>query len=300
MYLEGNNLRIKPTKKHLHVWIEDYVPDKDLFFLTKEFLNHKIDISDVLLMPMDEFLNHNTYKQIDYVNSYLYWNIKNAQYVIIAEKKWIGSRSVEEQDFIFNSQLQCARGLVVPITFVDDLEKIPTNYIVNKNLIIQREMWELLDFTIKEQILSKMVYEWWDNGDCETPPISMPDFLKPYANSFGYKQGANCLAAVLYSISKGKQEWFIHEWVHQKTFLEKLNQYDYKEFLGDGMSEGDIVIWEDKNAIIQHAAYHIGDGLYFNKHGQTIFNPWKILREEQLYKEWDHLKLVVYRSVNNL
>ncbi|MGG0645051.1 hypothetical protein ABE021_14095 [Sporosarcina gallistercoris] len=293
-------MRIEPTKKQIDAWIDNYVPDKDLFFLTKEYLDEKIDISDALLMPIDEFLSHSTYKQIDYVNSYLYWNIKNAQYVIIAEMKWIGSRSVEEQEYIFNSQLQCARGLVIPISFVDRLEKIPRNYIVNKHLIIQREMWEFLDFTIKDQILNKMVYEWWDNGDCEIPPTSMPDFLKPYANTFGYKQGANCLAAVLYAITKGKQDWFIHEWVHQKTFLEKLSQYDYQEFLSDGMSEGDIAIWKDENGAIQHAAYHIGDGLYFNKHGQTIFNPWKILKEEQLYKEWNHLKRVVYRSVNYL
>ncbi|MBD7986316.1 hypothetical protein H9649_17230 [Sporosarcina sp. Sa2YVA2] len=293
-------MKIKPTQKNLEAWIENLVPNKDLFFLTNDFLNHQIDILDVLLMPIDEFFNHSTYKQIDYVNSYLYWNIKNAQYVLIADKSWIGSRSADEQAIIFNAQIECARGLVVPIDFVNELEKIPPNYIVDKRIFIQREMWENLDFIVKGQLLNKMVYEWWDNGDCEAAPPTMPGFLKPYANTFGYKQGSNCLAAVLYAISKGKQEWFIHEWVHQKTFLETLSQYAYQEYEGEGMNEGDIVIWKDKNDTVQHAAYYIGDGLYFNKHGQTIFNPWKILKEEQLYKVWEHLDLVKYRSENNL
>lgn len=53
----------------------------------------------------------------------------------------------------------------------------------------------------------------------------------------------------------------------KKTFLEKLKQYHYKEFLGEALYLGDVVMWKDKNEIIQHAAYYIEDGLYFNKHG---------------------------------
>jgi len=99
----------------------------------------------------------------------------------------------------------------------------------------------------------------------------------------------------LFAISKGKQKWFIYEWIHQNTFLEKLNQYHYEEFLEE-LHQGNIVIWKDENSIIQHAAYYIGEELYFNKHGQTMFNPWKILSKEQLYKEWEHLTLVKYRQ----
>ncbi|MCJ7843541.1 hypothetical protein MUB24_22230 [Lederbergia sp. NSJ-179] len=287
-------MKIKPTKDNLQEWTEIYVPEKDLFFLTKDNLK-EIDVSDVLLMPSDEFFNHSTYRQINYVNSYLYWKIKNVHYVIIAEKNWIESISAEEQRLIFNSQMQCGRGLVIPISFVDELEKIPSNYIVNQNIIIQRAMWELLEDAIKEQLLCKMVYEWWDNGDCEDPPSSMPSFLKPFANTFSNRQGANCLAAVLFAVSSGEQEWFIYEWIYQNTFIETLNRYNYEVFSGDGIQKDDVVVWKDKNDVIQHAAYHIGDGLFFNKDGQTIFNPWKILKKEQLYKDWEHLTPMKYR-----
>ncbi|MYL44280.1 hypothetical protein GLV94_01345 [Virgibacillus halodenitrificans] len=288
-------MKIKPTNENLKAWKEIYVPEKDLFFLTKENLKSKIDVSDVLLMPADEFFNHNTFKQINYVNSYLYWNIKDIDYVIIAEKNWIENISSEEKKVIFNSQIQCGRGLVVPATFVNELEKIPSNYIVNQNIIIQRAMWELLDDAVKEQLLNRIVYEWWDNGNCEVPPNSMFSFLKPFANTFSNQQGANCLAAALFAISNGKQNWFIYEWIHQKTFIEALNRYNYEVFSGDVIQDDDVVVWQDKNGIIQHAAYHIGDSLYFNKDGQTIFNPWKILNEEQLFKDWEHLTPIKYR-----
>ncbi|HEY4601547.1 MAG TPA: hypothetical protein VIG73_09810 [Cerasibacillus sp.] len=287
-------MKIRPTKENLQKWMEIYVPEKDLFFLSKDKLN-EVNVSDVLLMPADEFFKHSTFKQINYVNSYLYWNIKNVHYVIIAEKNWIESISAEEQKLIFNSQIQCGRGLVIPVTFVDELEKIPSNYIVNQNIIIQRAMWELLDDVVKEQLLNRMVYEWWDNGDCEVPPNKLSSFLKPFANTFSNRQGANCLAAVLFAVSNGKPKWLIYEWIYQKTFIETLNRYNYDVFSGEGIQDDDVVVWQDKNGIIQHAAYHIGDGLYFNKDGQTIFNPWKILKEEQLYKDWEYLTPIKYR-----
>lgn len=289
-------MHIKPTKKVLLSWMDRYVPEKDLFFLSEQHLTGQIDFTDVLIMPIDEFYNHNTYGQVNYINGYEYWNIKNAQYVVIAEKEWIESISKEKKQLILNAQVLSERGLVLPVSFIQEIKKIPSSYVVDGNVVIQRLMWDMLDGSFKEQLLATIVYEWWDQGECEESPKSLPSFLKPFANTFGHVQGANCLAAVLYAISKGKQKWFIDEWIHQNTFLEKLKQYHYEEFLLEELKQGDIVIWKDENAVIQHAAYYIGEGLYFNKHGQTMFNPWKILSKEQLYKEWEHLELVKYRT----
>ncbi len=276
--------------------MECYVPEKDLFFLGKDFYNKEIDLTSVLVMPVDEFFKHSTYTHINYVNSYEYWNIKNVEYVLIAEKNWIENLSNEARNYILFSQLVCERGLTLPVAFVEEIEKVPSKYVVNGHVVIQRDMWDLLDVSTKERLLTKMVYEWWDKGECEEVPALFPTFLMPFANKFGCQQGANCLAAVLFAISKGEQEWFIHEWIHQKTFLEALKQYHYEEFSGEGIGSTDVVIWKDEQGTIQHAAFHIENGLYFNKHGQTIFNPWKILKEEELFNEWKHLTPITYRQ----
>ncbi|MDN4603225.1 hypothetical protein P5G61_18445 [Paenibacillus sp. F6_3S_P_1C] len=240
-------MKIKPGKKVLRSWVDCYVPEKDLFFLSKEHLDYKFDFTDVLFMPKDEFYNHSTYRQVNYVNGYEYWNIKNVDYVIIAEKEWIETIPEDKKRSLLNAQVQSKRGLVFPVAFVHDLAEIPASYLIDGHVILQRFMWGNLDFSSKEQILTTMVYEWWDKGECVKPPESLPDFLKPYANSFASSQGANCLAAVLFAISKGKQEWFIYEWVHQKTFLEKLEQYHYEELITEDLVQGDVVIWTDKN-----------------------------------------------------
>ncbi|MEO4052583.1 hypothetical protein [Solibacillus sp. CAU 1738] len=291
-------MQIKPSKEVLHSWIDSYVPKKDLFFLSKENLNHEMDLTNVLLMPIDEFENHSTYKQLNYVNSYEYWNIKNEEYVIIAEKDWIESIPTKTRQLILNSQIQHERGLVIPASFIDNIENIPSDYVMNNHVVIQRAMWERLSVECKEQLLTTMVYEWWDKGECEESPLDLDDFLKPFVNTFSDVQGANCLAAVLFAISNGEQEWFIYEWIHQKTFLEKLKQYDYEESSSEELKKGDVVVWLDVNDIIQHAAYYIGDNCFFNKHGQTIFNPWKILSKELLFKEWSHFRYSTYSSRN--
>ncbi|MFJ8261454.1 hypothetical protein ACIQ4I_05770 [Rummeliibacillus sp. NPDC094406] len=288
-------MQIRP-KRNLLSWMDSYVPEKDLYFFSTEQLNKGFDFTDVLLMPINEFYNHSTYGQVEYVNAYEYWNVKNANYVVIAQKEWIETISEEQRQFILKVQVQLERGLVIPISFVHQLDNIPTSFVINEHIVIQRTMWENLSQTCKEDILTTMIYEWWDKGEAVTSPEWLPEFLEPFANTFGHVQGANCLAAVVYALTKGKQPWFINEWIHQETFLGKLAHYHYKECLSDELQPEDLIVWVDENSIIQHAAYHLGEDLFFNKHGQTIFNPWKILSKEQLNKEWEHLKLVKYRK----
>lgn len=288
-------MKIKPTKDVLENWIEHYVPDKDLFFLSQEPSTFNIDLRDVLVIPEKEFFNHYVYKQLHYLNSYTYWHRNNVQYVIVAEKNWVEQLPSDKKKLILQEQIVCQRGLVFPITFIENITSVPPEYIIEGKVIIQRAMWERWNKCYKEQFLLTMVHEWWDDGECEPLPPLIEDFLVPFANKFGTVQGANCLATALYAISQGTQQWFIYEWIHQNTFLEKLQQYHYLEILDENLQPKDVVVWKDTNGIIQHAAYHMGNNYFFNKHGQTMFNPWKILLKERLYKEWEQLTPVTYR-----
>lgn len=86
---------------------------------------------DILAIPIDEFFSHSTYSQIHYMNSYEYWNIKYAKYVIVAESNWIEQLSKEEKKFILTAQVQCKRGMTVPISFIHNIKDIPVDYIQN-------------------------------------------------------------------------------------------------------------------------------------------------------------------------
>lgn len=290
-------MQIQPTADVLAYWITSYVPEKDLFFLTEEQYQSKINKLDALVMPIDEFFSHNTYSQIDYANSYEYWNIKHAKYVIVAESDWLEQQTEEDRVFILSAQVHCERGMTLPVSFIEHLEHIPADYIQEKHVVLQRAMWERMGIFTKEQLLTTMVYEWWDKGDCLNIPESLPTYLRPFANRFGIQQGANCLAAVLYAVTGGNQPGLIHEWIFQDTFLEKLKQCHYQMVESNPPTKQDVIVWQDEQGIIQHAAYCIDENMFFNKHGQTIFNPWKLLSMEQLEKEWGHLKKITYRCL---
>lgn len=290
-------MQIQPTTNVLASWMTSYIPDKDFFFLTEEQYSKVMNHLDILAIPIDEFFSHSTYSQIHYMNSYEYWNIKYAKYVIVAESNWIEQLSKEEKKFILTAQVQCKRGMTVPISFIHNIKDIPVDYIQNGHVVLQRTMWENLNPYTKEKLLLRMVYEWWDKGECQEVPVNFPNHIHLFANTFGKKQGANCLAAVLYAITEGKNPWLIHEWIHQQTFLEKLKQCQYQIVKTNKPNKGDVVIWQDENENIRHAAYCIEENLFFNKHGQTIFNPWKLLSTEQLNKEWGSLKQFTYRRV---
>lgn len=103
-------MKIKPTPDVLASWIKSYVRKFDLYFLSNEQYKRTIDYSDVLFMPIDEFYAHSTYGQIDYTNSYEYWNIKHANYVIVAQPNWINQPNEEDRRFILSTQVQCERG----------------------------------------------------------------------------------------------------------------------------------------------------------------------------------------------
>lgn len=294
---EQKSMQIKPTTAVINAWIADYIPEKDLFFLTEEQYKKLTNTFAVIAMPIDEFFNHNTYSQIHYMNSYEYWNIKHAQYVVIAESSWIEQLSNAERKFILAAQLQCGRGMTVPLSFIHNSQDVPVDYIHDGNVILQSAMWKKLSPLTKGQLLEKMVYEWWDKGECKEIPEDSPIFLRKFANTFSTIQGANCLAAVLYAVTEGKFAWIIEEWIHQNTFLEKLKQFNYQNTQIRTLLKGDVVVWQDTNGVIQHAAYCIGEDLFFNKHGQTVFNPWKILSKVQLDKEWNQLNMLTYRKV---
>ena len=58
----------------------------------------------------------------------------------------------------------------------------------------------------------------------------------------------------------------------------------------------DVVAWVNEEEVIQHAAYCIDGQLFFNKNGQTFFNPWKIVHYDELKKEWEKYTPRVYRK----
>ena len=296
------NVQIHPTKQQIDTWIEKHVPEKDLFFLREEdLITIGSDLQGALVIPRDE-LRYSTYNQIQWVNSYTTWAIsKDFQFVIVAQPDWITTLPLPDKEALFRMQHAAGRGLIFPLSYFSKTTALPNEHIINVNdrqvIVIQKDMWMKLPHSYQEEAIKAYAQE-YDNWTSKEIPTNIPAHLKKYANTFSAEPGANCLAAVLYAISTNpKREWIIYEWVFQNTFIEGLKNVGYSP-MDQKFREGDVVVWVNEQEIIQHAAYCIENQLFFNKNGQTFFNPWKIVQWDELREEWKRYIPRVYRKLS--
>lgn len=295
-------VQIQPLQEQMDAWIKNFVPEKDLFFLEEpDLLSFRSDLQSTLVMPRDEFFNHSSYNGIQWVNSYMYWNIsKDAQFVLVAQPDWITSLAMSKKEKLFNIQQKLGRGLIGPLSFLSEITAFPKEYIFNVNdeqfVSIQKSMWMKLPTAYQEEIMITYAQQ-YDEWTAMAHPAKMPVHLKKYANTFSMEPGANCLAATLYAISADpeKDEWKVHEWIHDGTFAEGLKNAGFSP-TDEKFQKGDVVAWVNESEIIQHAAYCIEDQLFFNKNGQTFFNPWKIVHWDELKEEWKRYTPRIYRK----
>lgn len=294
-------ITIQPTQQQLDYWIEKYVPEKDLFFLrTDDLPLFQNNLRGALVIPRAEFFQHSSYNGIQLVNSYMYWMIsKDAEFVIVAQPEWITTLPTDARYTLLKLQIELGRGLVGPLSILSVQHTFPEDYIVEINTekfgVMQRAMWLKLPTPIKEEIICKTAQQ-YDDWTSLQAPTSTPSHLANYANMFSSEPGANCLAATLYAISSKPEldEWIIHEWIHGETFMQQLTRASFTR-IEDDFAGGDVIIWVDDNGNTQHATYCIDGQLFFNKNGQTFFNPWKIVDWTELEEEWKRFKPYVYR-----
>ena len=292
-------IHIEPSREQIEKWIEEYVPNKDLYFLKEQdlhtfgnYLNH------ILVIPKDEFFQHESYNQIQIANSYEYWNISTeAKYIIVATSNWFKNLDINKQQQLSRIQVEMGRGLIIPLSSSSNKFSFQEENVVEDNdikyLVLQYEMWSKLPFELKELLIKEYALQ-WDNWSCNEIPVNTPVHLKKYANTFPIDSGSNCLSSTLFAITE--QEWIIYEWVHPQTFLQGLKNAQYYVADTDELKVGDVVTWENSDGIVQHASYYIGDHLCFNKNGQTFFNPWKIVAWSELKKEWKDHNIKIYRK----
>ncbi len=297
------NIQLHPTREQIASWISAYVPEKDFFFMKEEDLSYfKNYLNETLVIPRDEFFNHATYRKIQLANSYEYWNIsKEVEIVLVAQSDWINKLEPKEKEKLLLLQVEVGRGLSVSTKLITDLSIIPKENIVKKDeelhVVIQHDMWNKLPITSREQIIKSYALE-WDSWNSIELPTGVPRHIKKYVNTFSTDAGANCFAATLYAISTSpiNQEWIIHEWIHQQTFIKGIENAGYVKTY-DEFQDGDVVTWVNEVGIIQHASYCLGNNLFFNKNGQTFFNPWKIVHWDTLKEEWKRYSVQSYRKM---
>ena len=292
-------MNIVPSNEHINSWIQQYVPELDFFFIKEsDLLELDKFLFEVLIIPKNEFFKHNSYNDIQMVNSYEFWSIANdVQYIIVAKSEWFNKLPKDQKNMLNKRQVEINRGLVLPLNNTNS--NISDDHLVIQNnktyIVIQSKMWNSLSYQLKAEMLLEYAKK-WDSWSCSELSEKAPIHLKQFANTFPYKAGSNCLSATLFAATQ--HEWKIHEWVHPQTFLEGIKKAGYLIHEGD-VEDTDIITWINTEGVIQHASYCIGDKLFFNKNGQTFFNPWKIVEWTKLNEEWKKFNTRIYRKPYN-
>ncbi|VDG99756.1 Uncharacterised protein [Lysinibacillus sphaericus] len=241
----------------------------------------------------------------------MYWTLSNRiNYIIVAKASWISGLPLHLRKRILEVQLEMGTGLTLPASLFQSTGNIPTEYIVKRNsninkyfnenitaneekfVVFRSNMWNELPRTIKSNIVKSyaMKIDEWTTSNI---PEKTPAHLKAYANTFSTTAGSNCLASTLFAITG--EDWILDEWVHPDTFLKGLFINNYL-MVDDEIQEGDVVTWVNSNNIVQHASYHIENDIYFNKSGQTLFEPLKITKLDQINRTWGEYEINVYRK----
>lgn len=265
-------MKIYPTEQILKYWSENYYNNFDLFFVK----DIPFENEDVVITLKDAFKTTSSFN-IDTNNLYEFWNLSDYNYVIQASKGWFENLNRDSKTYILQEQ-----------------ERVNNPLFLEGNLITSQK-WSQLTTNKQRQFFQNRVDRYCDNHVTQHSTLQLPNHLSSIVSTFPKHQGSKCLSTVLYAITSDKN--ILQQWIKEDAFLTSLKSLNY-ELVSEGSQNGDVIVYLKNNAVV-HAAYQIDDGLFINKNGQTIFNPYKIVTKSELDNEWGNYQELYYRNTKN-
>ena len=289
---DDNMIKIMPDEAVLNQWIKDFTFDYDVFYLSEDSTElFKDHLKDVTILTKKQFFKHTLANDIKYINHYEFWLMDSeVTHLLIAKAGWFETMPAELRFRLLDLQLKLKRGFIYPEDILSH-SKIDDYTLKNKTILTSR-LVDHLTHHEKEAIHFYGVEEEADNIGVGAKR-NTPAHIKAVANSFSTVNGSNCFGAALFAITE--DEKYLTEWVHQDPFLAGLQKNGYEKTPGENR-KGDVMVWEDDKGTVRHACYYLGNGLYFNKSGQKIYNPWKIVSWRELSDDWNHYNYLIYRK----
>lgn len=288
--------KFEPTFDEIEAWCQTFVPKETLYWIDSTFFE---DLpSSVLILPREEFSRHPAYKNPHLSNAYLTWMMgEGVTHVVHAPSNAVDGLRQDIKSRLLEYQVKTNRGLVLPLAD-EQRNEVSDDAIVEKDgqsfIVLHESNWNELSLNMRHSLVFSYAKEWdaWEGERCDE---RTPAHLVTYANTFPILEGSNCLAATLYAATQS--EWMIHQWIHPETFLQTIQQSGF-ETVTDAVPEaGDVLTFWNEQEQLVHASYCVRENLYFNKHGQVRFNPWKLINHDELLKHWGNYHMRIERRV---
>ena len=313
-------------KDTVQTWIDTMFPNYDVFFFSSndeailDLFGH-----NMLLISKNEFNNNTSLSDLDTINIYETWKVKNDfTHVCIVHPDVLANIDNHKLTQILIMQKEANRGLIFEWDLVlSVLDNIKSNdlkgsildilspykfeYQSNYFFAIQKALWHNLHCEFKVQFLQRIADMHVDLVEISDEQLNEFRINHPHIarffNTFSPTNGANCLAATLAAVSEDKvdTDWMISKWLHDVGFLNgmQLNHYSQNSSSLNDLIPKDVVVWKSESGTILHACYYLGNEYFFNKNGQSIFNPWQIVSIKNLNENWGKERIEVYRRVES-
>ena len=306
------NKRLNLSQGKLQKWEESFIPEKDLFFFREQdrHLAKELGIN-CLLFSRKEFMWHPKYADISYSSSYTFWTLSDdITAVAVVPDRVFSSLDDSVKKKILIVQQQVGRGLVFESRYLDGILREPAKSLLapyefisndRQYFALQKEVWDKLPKSFKSDLLNRIAYD-YDTPGASDPYVPAESVASSYVNTYPNEHGPNCLSSTLFvaaSVEAGTTlDWIMKEWVHPDTFMNGLERLGYKEapLSKDAVFPRDVLVWRDTDRRIIHASIHIDKQYFFNKNGQTFFNPWKTVHMRELEEEWGSYEMSVFRK----
>ncbi|WP_173105880.1 hypothetical protein [Bacillus sp. KH172YL63] len=289
----------------LRSWGERLVPEVEWFYFDEE-------IEGIGAMEETASLDYLRDVPLDIRTSYCTWAIsERARFFTKMEPESFAVLQQELKDQILKKQWELGRGLVfkkdelyewlgterldTPVTILDSGEEV---------ILLHRLLWESLPKRAQHSFLLNYCAMWikdrsrkatMSEEDVNEIFLATPH-LRDMIDAFPLENGPNCLAAVATALSGNRT--YKDQWMMSVEFMGILHNEGYHSTDSKHPRRGDVLVWYTQDRTAVHAAYVLTPDYVFNKHGQTMFNPWQLLSVEEVLSAWNQpdLVCVIYRK----
>ncbi|MCA1062685.1 hypothetical protein LCL98_04485 [Rossellomorea aquimaris] len=286
----------------LRGWGSRLIPEVEWFYFA----------ADDGLLPMESLDSLDYFKvPIDLRTSYATWGIsKKARFYAKMTPECFVSLEKETQDEMVRRQWELGRGLLFTKEDLSELLENPklhlpvtTLHTGEEIVLFHRILWNSLSEESHYTFLLTYGSLWvneqsiWKGLCAERKQevyIQTPH-LESRFDTFSSKNGPNCLGAVSTAITKDPS--YLDQWIIGEEFTSILQQAEYAPLDTSVYKPDDVLVWFNHNNQPIHASYVLTHSYVFNKHGQTMFNPWQILKIGDVLTAWSKSDtiLVIFR-----
>ncbi|MZQ86214.1 hypothetical protein GQF01_29350 [Paenibacillus sp. 5J-6] len=303
------------TSEQMKLWLTTFFPKLEPFYIDGDNnLLHQLESLGFQVYSKAQFVEIANQFVGEYGANYRHWSVSATASIVYLEADTLKDKWLQAK--LFEHQVSLGRGQIFTFDWVRDisddwLKRLKETHLAcNDRIILTQGAWKLLPTEVKVKWILKWLEERVEpiavlDVNCNNIPKRSEHVIKKHASTFPLASGANCFSAAAGS-SLGSSE-VIENWLNIEEFFDALKnegliKREEISRLTDSrrIRSHDVLVWENAEGSVIHAAYSVTDQILFNKMGQFWFQPWQYVNIDHVLDYAECLtnggQIHIYRS----